>query len=64
MFCHLVRSEKVSPGRKSLENGLFCVKVIYLGVVRVAGSRVNFSLIESRVVKFVVLCEMSLMISA
>lgn len=34
------------------------------GVAGVAGGRVNFSLTQSRVVKFVVLCEMSLMISA
>lgn len=33
-------------------------------MVSAAGSRINFSPIESRVVKFVVLCEMSLMIPA
>lgn len=37
VFCHLVRAEKVSPGLTSLENGLFYLKTVSLGVVSVAG---------------------------
>ena len=51
-------------GWDSLENGQLCFGTLYLGVGGVAGDPVKFSVIESRVVKFVVLCEMSLMISA
>lgn len=64
MFCCLAESGESCHKWKGLENGQLCLGTIYLGVVGVAGDPVNFSVMESRVVKFVVLCEMSLMISA